>query len=176
MRNLNFLKIIFLLALCSCNLFKEEEPQLPPETQTGANTFGCYVNGELFVREGIRHLGEPNPRAVYSRSNEILGISAYQKKSGIYLYITIHKPKEKSDNLEFDMYYRDYEKEIIIESKKEENISGEIYFTKFDTINKISSGYFSNIKLYYFQENSVIKDSVLINQGRFDIKSEIYND
>lgn len=26
--------------------------QLPPETQTGANTFGCLVNGEVFKPGG----------------------------------------------------------------------------------------------------------------------------
>ncbi len=28
---------------------KTEEPQLPPETTTGAMTFGCKVNGKVFV-------------------------------------------------------------------------------------------------------------------------------
>jgi len=26
-------------------------PELPPATQTGANTFGCYVNGKPFIQE-----------------------------------------------------------------------------------------------------------------------------
>ena len=26
--------------------------QLPPETQTGANTFGCLINGEVFLPKG----------------------------------------------------------------------------------------------------------------------------
>jgi hypothetical protein len=27
----------------------KDEPQLPPETQTGAMTFGCKINGQIFV-------------------------------------------------------------------------------------------------------------------------------
>lgn len=29
-----------------------EKNELPPITQTGANTFGCYVNGEIFLPRG----------------------------------------------------------------------------------------------------------------------------
>jgi hypothetical protein len=39
---------------------KKDVPQLPPETETGAMTFGCKINGEIFVpqdgrgRSGLR--------------------------------------------------------------------------------------------------------------------------
>ena len=36
---------------------KTEEPQLPPETTTGAMTFGCKVNGKVFVPKDGR--GKP---------------------------------------------------------------------------------------------------------------------
>lgn len=47
-----FLLLIAILALNGCN--KDNIPfrgkdQLPPETQTGANTVGCLVNGEVFL-------------------------------------------------------------------------------------------------------------------------------
>lgn len=33
-------------------------PQLPPATQTGANTFGCFINGSLLMpRDGTRGVG-----------------------------------------------------------------------------------------------------------------------
>jgi hypothetical protein len=171
MKNLKFLQILILLvSLSSCSSCEEEEwTTLPPETQTGANTFGCYVNGELFVAEGIVALGEPSPRAVYSRSNDGLGISGYWKQDRRYVYLYIYNPKEHSTNLELTIYLRDYNSDIIFDAKKEE-ITGKVYLTKFDTINKIVSGHFSNIKLYDPQENSI-----LITQGRFDIKLEIYN-
>lgn len=40
-------------------------PQLPPETQTGANTFGCYVNGQLWLPEGKPMAGASNFRIDY---------------------------------------------------------------------------------------------------------------
>jgi hypothetical protein len=39
-------------ALNSCSLFPEPEPTLPPATQTGANTFGCLINGKVFQARG----------------------------------------------------------------------------------------------------------------------------
>ena len=39
--------IIFTFNQCKKN--KDDEPQLPPETTTGAMTFGCKVNGKVFV-------------------------------------------------------------------------------------------------------------------------------
>ena len=49
----NILKItaMALLLAASAHSCKKEEPTLPPETQTGKNTFGCYVNGVLFLND-----------------------------------------------------------------------------------------------------------------------------
>ncbi|WBA41081.1 DUF6252 family protein [Hymenobacter canadensis] len=45
-----------LLLLSQCSKCKDNDPspeaQLPPATQTGANTFGCLVNGEPFTPAG----------------------------------------------------------------------------------------------------------------------------
>lgn len=52
MKNIKFV----LAVVCVMTIFtfsqckkKTEEPQLPPETTTGAMTFGCKVNGKVFV-------------------------------------------------------------------------------------------------------------------------------
>jgi hypothetical protein len=39
--------------------------QLPPATQTGANTFGCLVNGKVYVPKGYNGNGSPNPSKIY---------------------------------------------------------------------------------------------------------------
>lgn len=51
----NIILLIFLLATIACsNRTEEDSAKLPPETQNGANTFGCLVNGKLFYpRDGI---------------------------------------------------------------------------------------------------------------------------
>ena len=53
-----------LLGLCQCKK-KDPDPvsQLPPATQTGANTFGCLVNGQPWLPSGNN--GGPNSVALY---------------------------------------------------------------------------------------------------------------
>lgn len=50
--------LVSLTMLLSCH--KEVAPKLPPETRSGAHTFGCLINGKVFVPGAIRHL--PNHR------------------------------------------------------------------------------------------------------------------
>jgi hypothetical protein len=42
------LLIVTLFTFSKCKKEKDQ-PQLPPETTTGAMTFGCKVNGQIFV-------------------------------------------------------------------------------------------------------------------------------
>jgi hypothetical protein len=39
--------------------------QLPPITQSGANTFGCLVNGKVWIPKGASCGTKPNPNLVY---------------------------------------------------------------------------------------------------------------
>jgi hypothetical protein len=39
--------------------------QLPPATQIGANTFGCLVNGKVYIPKGSSGNGSPNPKKIY---------------------------------------------------------------------------------------------------------------
>ena len=48
--------IIGVFVISSCSILEEEEKTLPPATQEGLGTFGCYINGELFVETGT-HFG-----------------------------------------------------------------------------------------------------------------------
>lgn len=47
MKTILILCTAFLFAACACT--KKAEKQLPPATQTGANTFGCTLNGQVFI-------------------------------------------------------------------------------------------------------------------------------
>jgi hypothetical protein len=81
---------ILLLWLClasGCDWFrrKNPEPQLPPETQTGANTFGCLVNGKIWLPEGFPGpLVGPNFEVVYDPNYKggTLNVSVYRATSG----------------------------------------------------------------------------------------------
>jgi len=60
--------ILLSLILCNCNLFKnlETQPQMPPITQTGANTYGCMYNGKLWLPGGYN--GTSNYQVSYDKS------------------------------------------------------------------------------------------------------------
>jgi len=47
--------LIFILLFTQCNWFKDgftAAEQLPPATQVGANTFGCLLNGKVWLPKG----------------------------------------------------------------------------------------------------------------------------
>lgn len=54
----NLLAAVILFTACGCSKDNLQE-QLPPATQTGANTFGCLFNGKVFT------LASPGP-AIYA--------------------------------------------------------------------------------------------------------------
>ena len=48
-----FLAILLIAASCKKTKTESESPdQLPPITQTGANTFGCLINGNVWLPKG----------------------------------------------------------------------------------------------------------------------------
>ena len=53
------LSLVTMILLSSCSSDNNTtQDQLPPETQTGANTFGCYINGKLLIpRDGTGTIG-----------------------------------------------------------------------------------------------------------------------
>ncbi len=78
---LTFLLTIFLGAAC-CD---EDPPSLPPETQTGEDILGCYVNNKLLITErGYGYLGASNPSAIFSRSTNSLGLYSAGRNGIIY--------------------------------------------------------------------------------------------
>ena len=71
MKRINFLLFFLLLSAllftsAKCRKDKNNNPvdQLPPETQTGANTFGCLVDGKVFKPAGSS-LSGPNLAGIY---------------------------------------------------------------------------------------------------------------
>ena len=58
---------LWLLAIscffASCK--KERADTLPPATQTGTGTFGCKINGRVYIPKGSSSTGAPNPKVQY---------------------------------------------------------------------------------------------------------------
>lgn len=68
MKNLFFILMAFLLTGCR-DSSEDDAAKLPPETQTGANTFGCLVNGRLFYpRDGTFDIMGNNKAVRYAGS------------------------------------------------------------------------------------------------------------
>ena len=74
------LLLVALLGLSQCQKKSDPSPeeQLPPATQTGANTFGCLVNGQAWTPQGYN--GSSNYSVVYdpNYANGTLNISVYR--------------------------------------------------------------------------------------------------
>ena len=69
-KSLNMLCTLIMLCFCFAQCKKDKntynpEDQLPPATQTGANTFGCMVNGKVYIPKGYSGTGTPNPKVTY---------------------------------------------------------------------------------------------------------------
>jgi hypothetical protein len=169
---------IFLLALititctsmmCECDDKTTYEPQLPPETTTGANTFGCLVNGKVWLNGGV---GIPNySLAINELSDTTLGIVARRKTSNttesIILYVSNSSLKENryiigTTNIYINYLYTDIINQITCNYQGV--CKGFIKLNRFDLLNDVVSGSFE-ATLY----NSEC-DSAVITQGRFDLK------
>ena len=160
--------ILISLLLASC--CKEQELILPDATAIGANTFGCYVDDELFVYTGRGGVfGVPKIDARYDSTINRLYIYAYTKE---------HDYIGMSDTImevgrAHSLYYAVYEKyDNTYKSRTiyraEDELRGEIYLSKFDRDNKIVSGTFM-----FTAKNAQNNETKIISNGRFDIKLTI---
>jgi hypothetical protein len=139
----------------------------------GHNTFGCLVNGQLFLPKGS--LGQPNLHAEISTYNDTVSVSIYAGNtvSNKTLLISIYDSPGIQTGKSYDLKNSNFEVHFInyptvaTACTYEEKQNGTLTFSKFDIKNKIISGVFN------FEINSAnCKDSVNITEGRFDI-SEI---
>ena len=180
MKTLKRLLLLILAPLMLANQCKKENyDTLPPETQTGANTFGCYVNGILFVPK--RKLGD-NPDATYHRETNSLQFGCYWRFPRIILYV--ENPRESEYNSLTLGILEKFHAENECWSFVGEN-AGHVFITKFDTINRIVSGTFefsarcatgsfgpSHLGNIIYAGDSIVQ----ISDGRFDIKLNIVNE
>ncbi|BDD05841.1 hypothetical protein [Aureibacter tunicatorum] len=178
-RTLIYLSIIFLFTSC----FQEDD--FPSPTQEGANTFGCYINGEQFKTKG---------------NVTVRAASAYLTNTGNLKYISIggdraHDETPQSVNLsvyydnlmagerEFDLkrsyngdvtedgsivYYKldsawaSYKIAGTYEFYSNTDYTGKLHISRFDPDNMIISG------IFYFDAINSEGEVVKITDGRFD--------
>lgn len=167
---------------------KKDDPEpistLPPATQTGANTFGCLLNGEAWLPGGYRNMGGqerkftvyyPNKgqfkgeftltgRRVGTGYNEEIQLALNAvDHAGTYLINVEAVPYPSALPWLDQGVYRTYKpttREYITSSKR----TGSLTITRLDTVAHVIAGTFS-----FTAEELGGTSTVNVTDGRFDI-------
>lgn len=186
-KNIFFLALVVGATMISC--VKELDEKLPPATQTGAQTFGCKVEGKTWIPNGTHDLFV---------SVKALTATLYQRQGIKYLYISARKDPSAFNNEEDS--YDDMDIDIMLPSVQGETIldetcnscdlycpyssmrlkirgllssgcyitdsthQGRINFTKIDTLNRIFSGSFE-----FIAKDRNSGKTISVTDGRFDV-------
>ena len=168
MKQLLYLITLFVtLFLYSCDLFNlNQEPTLPELTQEGAGSFGCLIDGELFLPSGPDPAGgmRGNPNATLTEVSGTLIIQSQVEdewrinlKSFIDLQNGIYNFEDTT--ILTDLSSNTCQKFIV-----DSNFSSiEIIFIEIE--NDIISGTFSGIFINECDSTQIIQ----ISEGRFDL-------
>lgn len=191
----NLLTLLFVLVLSACTKSDPaEDPsaKLPAETQVGANTFGCIINGQVFYprdcsssvlnpgQRGIIIWGDPNDPSGLGNYNEIeitncvTGLPA----SGMMIHLQNIPQLQVADYVwqesnfqpSIDGLMQNYVYARIFDSASKSykyyssyQNSGKVTITKYNNI--VSGNFSGKLRLY----NGT--DEIDIKSGRFDINS-----
>ena len=166
----------FLLSSCDKDgqIFAGKD-QLPPETQTGANTVGCLVNGKVFLpkKEGIN----PEVNCFYQLVNgeyyfnmafsdltnsSSPGISIQNRKNPLIVGQTYILNKNIVDDGSFNGSGGIYLPHPNNQFYTTTMLTGELKITKLDQVNFIVSGTF------WFDAANSAGEVIQIREGRFD--------
>jgi hypothetical protein len=147
------------------------EEQLPPITTTGAGTFGCKVNGKVWVAKSNK-TGWPPTYASISKHHDwnvnITGNIVLNNTKDVVIGITYFNTFSNH----YPLYMRKdnassagYSDRVVNQQWKTDSIvGGAVTITRFDTINQIVSGTF-----FFDCVNKETNDTMHITEGRFDM-------
>jgi hypothetical protein len=171
------LGLILAYSLNSCNWFKDPEPtELPPITQEGKNTFGCKVNGKVWIPNGFSNgFGNPTPpisgyfrKRCDDRGNcttyktwtlKLLAEKATGENPGS-LYVSAYSMylDGTADDLGVTFKYNGVSYEVDINQSNAFNV------TRLDTATAVIAGTF------YFIGTDSKGNKITVTDGRFDVK------
>lgn len=171
----NYISTTFLVAIIAFNFllvsceYKTPEPAykkdtiLPAITTTGANTFGCKLNGSYW-------LAVPNKSFQASYSKGAISLRFDKSGDNQYGIIVLSSSKgivngvgEYNFNAKFRAYYTN---NVAIYSINDSTFSGSISILRLDSFSRIISGTFE----YSPENSSVTPSKIYITEGRFDLK------
>jgi len=146
-------------------------PVLPPETQTGANTFGCKINNIIYIPRGSGNCYKYLVQ--YYRSDSTLLIKTNEGcGAGLNIYLkNVFEVKDYQIFMPIDnaFLYSNSNTSCNWFDRTNSLQTGIITITRFDLLNKIVSGRF-----YGVLKQSSCPD-VNITEGRFDFVMDVYN-
>ncbi|MCY7291222.1 MAG: hypothetical protein LH615_03475 [Ferruginibacter sp.] len=175
---MKLLKIAWLLAIASSAIFasckkdKTDEEQLPPITQTGANTFGCLINGKIYTPKGFQQ-NKPNFNIIvdpgFQGNLDLRTFSIENEIQSAFGFSSFNINSASTYNLDTSQVFPYFSKDInspvcYFTSSNANYHKGVLIITRYDLTNRIISGEF-NFKLY---DPSISCDTIRITQGRFD--------
>jgi hypothetical protein len=177
-KSILLLSSILILLAASCGDDDETlaTDQLPPATMIGANTFGCKVNGDVWIPhvEGAPFWESP----IYAKHDRwwpdcdqlfVSGERRYEKKADIYqsMSINVWCPVLGENEITFSKgRYRDLEGcgEYYLDT-----LSPRILIiTRLDSVKFIASGTFEFTVI-----NDDCEDTLRITEGRFDVDTHL---
>lgn len=176
MKILHLFLILGLALNTACNK-DDDEPQnpidqLPPATQTGEQTFGCLINGEVFLPDNFGS-GRPNAFYQFADGAFTLGISASSSVDehlesvavGAIDVEPINIARYNLKELETGNYFGRYSigGGLFLNKITTKSLPGKLTITNFDPENFIISGTFEFT--VFDNEGNEIK----ITNGRFDM-------
>ncbi|MDO6743113.1 hypothetical protein Q4553_00860 [Tenacibaculum soleae] len=180
----NILKTVLLFitfTFINCSNNEDPQDQLPPITQTGANTFGCLVNGRVFVPKDAGPSTTPGggrPRGLEISSGDGLqSFNYYAINARNYIDTDIYiedRPQQKkytfkdspgvSSSIQSPSYPHMFCVVNGVKYLSYEN-SGYINFTIVDFAQEVCAGIFTVKLKNENNENDIIE----ITEGRFDL-------
>lgn len=179
--------LLYLFSFCSCEKQKLSNPidQLPPATDTGANTFGCLVNGEAVVIH--KPFGDLSPDfgsgyilTYNSISGYVFGVSGLDKVDGchfkgvglqldsIQLQVTsypLNIGRIKYGKVGYVSIANGCPPSPLLMYATDSAVTGQVTITHFDQQKQIVSGTF-----YFDAVEATRGDTVHVTDGRFDMK------
>lgn len=166
-------KKIFYALLLSLLYSSCKKEKLTKETQEGANTFSCKVDGKIYIAQiqGVSFSGA-KPIVVHNFQNDGFTLSTIDSRTGeafstkllIQLqYLQTTGTYTLSLNRNYAIYELNYTPGPRYQT--DANHTGTVNITRCDTINRIYSGTFSFTAIDK-NTNKVVK----VTDGRFDVK------
>jgi hypothetical protein len=155
--------------------------QLPPATTTGANTFGCLVNGQVFIPHAVANPGNNSTQCnyIYTNGGYYLTVAASNDNNSSYIVNVALNTNllAISEGQTLKLENRNvagkacglygFVNASIITYQTTTIVSGQLHITKFDQTNQIISGTFN---FNAIRTDILNSDTVHVTDGRFDMK------